>query len=97
MISIQLFLGQSFVSININSPIGKLLALINQSFTLFTNLLTGLKKLIGFSGKYMELTYLPKNHVFVEEDNFSSKIVTMEEELDAVEVDRIGNLVKFID
>ena len=92
MISIQLFLGQSFVSININSPIGKLLALINQSFTLFTNLLTGLKKLIGFSGKY-----LPKNHVFVEEDNFSSKIVTMEEELDAVEVDCIGNLVKFID
>ena len=38
-----------------------------------------------------------KNNVFIEEDNFSSKIVTMEEELDAVEVDRIGNLVKFID
>ena len=38
-----------------------------------------------------------KNHVFVEEDNFSSKFVTMEEELDAVEVDCISNLVKFID
>ena len=97
MISIQLFLGQSFVSININSPIGKLLVLINQSFTLFTNLLTGLKKLTGFYGKYMELTYLPKNHVFIEEDNFSSKFVTMEEELDAAEVDCTENLVKFID
>ena len=38
-----------------------------------------------------------KNNVFIEEDNFSSKIVTMEEELDAAEVDCIGNLVKFID
>ena len=35
-----------------------------------------------------------KNHVFIEEDNPSSKVVTMEEELDAVKVDRIGNLVK---
>ena len=32
---VLLFLGQSLVSININSPIGKLLVLINQSFTLF--------------------------------------------------------------
>ena len=41
-----------------------------------------------------------KNKVFIEsylEGNFSSKIVTMVKELDAVEVDRIGNLVKFID
>ena len=44
---VLLFLGQSLVSININSPIGKLLVLINQSFTLFTNLSTELKKLIG--------------------------------------------------
>ena len=47
MISIPLFLGQSLVSININSPVGKLLVLINQSFTLFTNLSTEPKKLIG--------------------------------------------------
>ena len=47
VIGIPLFLGQSLVSININSPIGKLLVLINQSFTLFTNLSTEPKKLIG--------------------------------------------------
>ena len=35
-----------------------------------------------------------KNHVFIKEDNSSSKAVRMEEELDAVKVDRIGNLVK---
>ena len=35
-----------------------------------------------------------KNHVFIEEVNPSSKVVTMEEELDAVKVYRIGNLVK---
>ena len=35
-----------------------------------------------------------KNHVFTEEVNPSSKFVTMEEELDAVKVYRIGNLVK---
>ena len=35
-----------------------------------------------------------KNHVFIEEDHPSSKVVTMEEDLDAVKVDRIGNLVK---
>ena len=35
-----------------------------------------------------------KNHVFIEEDNPSSKVVTMEEALDDVKVDRIGNLVK---
>ena len=35
-----------------------------------------------------------KNHVFIEEANPSSKVVTMEEELDAVKVFRIGNLVK---
>ena len=38
-----------------------------------------------------------KNNVFIEKDHFSSKIVTMEEELDAIEVGRIGNLVKFIE
>ena len=35
-----------------------------------------------------------ENHVFIEEVNPSSKAVTMEEELDAVKVYRIGNLVK---
>ena len=35
-----------------------------------------------------------KNHVFIEEVNPSSKVVTMEEELDAVKENRIGNLVK---
>ena len=35
-----------------------------------------------------------KNHVFIEEDNPSSKVVTMEEALYAVKVDHIGNLVK---
>ena len=35
-----------------------------------------------------------KNQVFIEENNPSSKVVTMEEELDAVTVDGIGNLVK---
>ena len=47
VIGIPLFLGQSLVSININSSIGKLLVLINQSFTLFTNLSTELEELIG--------------------------------------------------
>ena len=35
-----------------------------------------------------------KNHVFIEEDNPSSKVVTMGEALYDVKVDRIGNLVK---
>ena len=35
-----------------------------------------------------------KNHIFIEEDNPSSKVVTMEEALYYVKVDRIGNLVK---
>ena len=35
-----------------------------------------------------------KNHVLIEEVNLSSKVVTMEEELDAVKVYCIGNLVK---
>ena len=35
-----------------------------------------------------------KNHVFIEEDSPSSKVVTIEEEVDAVKVDGIGNLVK---
>ena len=34
-----------------------------------------------------------KNHVFIEEDNLSDKVVTIEQELDDVEVDCIGNLV----
>ena len=34
-----------------------------------------------------------KNHVFIEEENPSSKVVTMEEALYDVKVDRIGNLV----
>ena len=35
-----------------------------------------------------------KNHVFIEEGNPSSKVVTMEEVLYDVKVNRIGNLVK---
>ena len=35
-----------------------------------------------------------KNHVFIEEENTSSKVVTMEEALYDVKVDPIGNLVK---
>ena len=35
-----------------------------------------------------------KNYVFIEEVNPSSKVVTRNEELDAVKVYRIGNLVK---
>ena len=35
-----------------------------------------------------------KNHVFIEENNPSSKVVTMEEALYDVRVDRIGNLVR---
>ena len=34
-----------------------------------------------------------QNHVFIEEDNPSDKSITLEKELDAVEVDDIGNLV----
>ena len=58
MISIQLFLGQSLVSININSPIEKLLVLINQSFTLFINLSTAEKANRYYDIKYMELLLL---------------------------------------
>ena len=35
-----------------------------------------------------------KNQVFIEENNPSSKVVTIEEELHAITVDGIGNLVK---
>ena len=35
-----------------------------------------------------------KNHVFIKEDNPSSKVVTMEEALYDVKVDRIGNLIR---
>ena len=34
-----------------------------------------------------------QNHVFIEEDNPSDKSITLEKELDAAEVDGIGNLV----
>ena len=34
-----------------------------------------------------------ENHDFIEEDNPSDKVVTIEEELDAAEVDGIGKLV----
>ena len=59
LITIQLFLRQSALSLNINLPIGELLFLINKSFcdylidakqmsnTLFTIFLTELKKQIG--------------------------------------------------
>ena len=33
-----------------------------------------------------------ENHVFIEKDNPSDKVVTTEKELDAVKVDGIGNL-----
>ena len=52
---ILLFLGQSLVSINTNSPIGKLSVLINQSFTFFTNLSTELKKLLVIITNIREL------------------------------------------
>ena len=35
-----------------------------------------------------------KNHVFIKEVSASSKVITRDEELDAVKVYRIGNLVK---
>ena len=35
-----------------------------------------------------------RKHVFIKEDNPSSKVVTMEEALYDVKVDRTGNLVK---
>ena len=38
--------------------------------------------------------FICENHAFIEKDNPSSKVVTIQEELDAVKVDRIGNLVK---
>ena len=53
--------------------------------------------------KYVELLSLiikgsificGKNHGFIVEVNPSSKVVTMEKELDTVKVYRIGNLVK---
>ena len=50
VISIPLFFGQSLVSININLPIGKLLVLINKSFTLFKNLSTEPKKANKYYG-----------------------------------------------
>ena len=34
-----------------------------------------------------------ENHVFIEEDYPSDKVVTVEEELDAIDIDGIGNLV----
>ena len=37
-----------------------------------------------------------ENHVFIKEVNPSGKVVTIEEELDAVEVDGIGNLVDLL-
>ena len=55
--------------------------------------------------KYMELLspimegsifICEKNHIFIEKDNPSSKVVTMEEALYGVKVDRIRNLVKLI-
>ena len=36
-----------------------------------------------------------ENQVSIEEDNLSKKVVTIEEELDRVDVDGIGNLVGF--
>ena len=34
-----------------------------------------------------------KNHVFIKKDNPQSKVLAMEEQLDAVKVDRVRNLV----
>ena len=118
MISLQLFLRQSVLSININSPIGELLVLLNQSFcdylidakqmsnTLFTNFSTELKKANKYRiwyeikcGKLLSQimrrsSIFKENRIFIEEkDNPSDKVVIVEEELDDVDIDGIGNLV----
>ena len=48
----------------------------------------------SFTNKEGSIFICEKNHIFTEEDNPSGKVVTMEEALDDVKVDRIGNLVK---
>ena len=50
-------------------------------------------KLLSPTMNEMFKFYLRRNHVFIEKDNPSDKVVINEEELDAVEVDSIGNLV----
>ena len=65
VISIQLYLRQSVLSTNLNSPIRKLLVLIKQ-----------------------------ENHVFIEEETPQlNKVVTIEEELDRIDIDGIRNLL----
>ena len=104
MISTQLFLHQELLSININSPIKNLLVLINQSFTLFRNFSTELEFLNKVNDIWYEIKYrkllsqvmkrssfiFKENHVFIEEDYLSDKVVTIEEEQNAVEVDGIA-------
>ena len=108
-----MFLLQSALSININSPIRELLVLINQSFTSFTNFLTELKKKIGIMtwNKIKKLlSQIMKRSSFIFEKklrfywrrNPSNKLVTVEEELDGLDIDGIGNVVdlprrKYID
>ena len=95
------FTIQSVLSININSPIRKLLLSIIESFsgylidakymsnTLFTNFLTELKNQIGICEiRWMEET----NSVFIEEDSPSEKVVIAEEELDGIDTDCFENL-----
>ena len=55
VISTRLFLHQSLLSTNINSPIKYLLILINQSFTLFRNFSTELKFLDKMNDIWYEI------------------------------------------
>ena len=112
---------QSVLAININSPIEKLLVLINQSFrnclidakrisnTLFINFLGKLKKEMGIcknmsyeikcrkllSKIMIRSSFIFKeNHAFTEEeDNPSDKVSIVEQNLDGIDIDGIGNLV----
>ena len=79
-----MFLGQSLVSININSPIEKLLVLINQSFTLFINLSTAEKANRYYDIKYMELlSLIIEGSIFIiaKKITFSLKTLTPQAKL----------------
>ena len=76
-----------------------------MSNTLFTNFTTELKKQIGIqyeikcrkllSQIMIRSSFIFKeNHVFLEEkDNPSEKVVIVEEELDGIDIDGVGNLL----
>ena len=105
VISIQLFLCQSVLSTNIHPPIKKLLVSINQSFTFSTNVLTELVKQrdiltwskiqeTSFANKECSNFIFEENHVFIEEETpQSDKIAAIEEELDWIDIDGIGNFL----